>query len=193
MNRKAIFLDRDGVINRATVRDGKPYPPDSVAEFEFLPGVVEAINSLSRAGWLIVVVTNQPDVRTGKQKKNVVEAMHAEIRKEVEVDDIFSCFHVDEDECSCRKPKPGMILAAAQKWSVNMEQSYMIGDRWRDIEAGKRAGCKAILVRSDYREKKAEAPDAIVESLLEASEFILSEERCGSALLKKDEEQCRKS
>jgi D-glycero-D-manno-heptose 1,7-bisphosphate phosphatase len=188
MKRKAVFLDRDGVINRAVVRDGKPYPPDSLVEFDLLPGVVEAINSLNRAGWLIIVVTNQPDVRTGKQEKKVVEAMHAEIRKKTKVDDIFACFHVDEDRCLCRKPKPGMILDAAPKWSVNIEKSYMVGDRWRDIEAGKRAGCKSILVRSDYKEKKAEDPEAIVESLLEASELILSAERCGAALLKKDEE-----
>jgi len=172
--RKAFFLDRDGVINNAVVRDGKPYPPANQDEFEYLPRAIEAIDALNRAGWLTVVVTNQPDVRTGKQERRVVEAMHWAIRKATRIDDIFVCFHVDEDGCLCRKPKPGMLQAAARRWSIDLAKSYMVGDRWRDIEAGQNAGCQTILVKSDYDELQPDRPDAVVDSLWDASQLILS-------------------
>ncbi|GIW78847.1 MAG: D,D-heptose 1,7-bisphosphate phosphatase [Gemmatales bacterium] len=174
MNR-AVFLDRDGVINRVFKRDGKPYPPPTLADFEFLPGVVDAVAAFRRAGFRVIVVTNQPDVATGKQTRSVVEAMHAHVRQALAVDDIKVCFHTDADLCDCRKPKPGMLLSAAQEWSLQLEQSYMIGDRWRDIDAGRAARCKTIWIRHDYDERLADHADAIVDSLWEASQLILSE------------------
>jgi D-glycero-D-manno-heptose 1,7-bisphosphate phosphatase len=170
---RAAFLDRDGVINRAVVRDGRPYPPASVAELEVLPGVAEAIASLRLAGYRIIVVTNQPDVATGLQRREVVEAMHERLRAELAVDDIRVCYHVDRDECSCRKPKPGMLLAAAADWSLDLPRCVMVGDRWRDIGAGRAAGCRTILVGDGYGETLAETPDAVAGSLLEASLLIL--------------------
>lgn len=173
---RAVFLDRDGVINRAVVEQGRPYPPASVDDFEFLPGVAEAAENLKRGGFRLIVVTNQPDVATGRQQREVVEAMHARIRRELPIDDVKVCYHIDEDECACRKPKPGMILEAASEWAVELESSFMVGDRWRDIEAGQAAGCKTILIRSAYDEQQANRPDALVDSLLEASTIILAGE-----------------
>jgi D-glycero-D-manno-heptose 1,7-bisphosphate phosphatase len=173
----AVFLDRDGVINRAIIRNRKPYPPSTLADVVFPPGTLEAIHALKASGYLVIVVTNQPDVSKGIQRKDVVEAIHENIRQRLQVDDIKVCYHVDEDGCNCRKPKPGMILDAAQEYSINLAESYMIGDRWRDIEAGKAAGCRTILIRPEvsYDEPQAEGMDAAVKSLVEAAAFILND------------------
>jgi D-glycero-D-manno-heptose 1,7-bisphosphate phosphatase len=171
----AVFLDRDGVINQAIIRDCKPYPPASLEDVVFFPGTFEAIQSLRSSGYIVIVVTNQPDVARGAQSKEVVESIHGIIRQQLQVDDIKVCYHTDEDDCQCRKPKPGMILNAAREYNIDLTKSYMIGDRWRDIEAGKAAGCKTILVRPEisYNEPQAEGADAVVDSLYEAAAFIL--------------------
>ena len=171
---RAVFLDRDGVINVAVVRGGRPFPPASLEEFEFLPGVAEAINDLGQAGFKIIVVTNQPDVATGVQRRDVVEAMQARIESRLTVDGFKVCYHRDEDGCTCRKPKPGMLVEAAAEWSLDLKQSYMVGDRWRDVEAGKGAGCRTILIEGGYAERQAQCPDAVVHSLPEATALILS-------------------
>lgn len=171
---RAIFLDRDGVINRVVMRNGRPYPPSSVDELDFLPDVPEAIQTLRAAGFQIIVVTNQPDVAMGRQRRNAVEAIHEWIRRRLLIDDIKVCYHIDADGCACRKPKPGMLLEAAAQWSVDLGRSFMVGDRWRDIEAGRAAGCKTILVQTDYADRHAERPDAVVRSLLEATTLIVS-------------------
>lgn len=175
MNR-AVFLDRDGVINRVIMRNGRPHSPTSVAEMEFLPGVGEAMAALRAAGFRIIVVTNQPDVGSGRQQREVVEAIHDRIRRAFPIDDIKICYHVDQDGCRCRKPKPGMLLEAAAEWSVDLTQSFMVGDRWRDVEAGQAAGCKSILIRSNYVERQAVHPDAVVNSLKEASHLVLAQD-----------------
>src|SRR5437899_2684085 len=115
VKRRAVFLDRDGVINRANVRGGKPYPPDTLEQLEILPGVPEALERLRRAGFLNVVVTNQPDVGSGKQRREVVEAMHARLLKNLQIDAVKVCYHTDADACECRKPRPGMLLEAARE------------------------------------------------------------------------------
>lgn len=178
MNR-AVFVDRDGVINRVELRGGRPHPPPSVDELQFLPGVGEAIVALREAGFRIIVVTNQPDVASGAQRREVVEAIHSRLQSAFQIDDLKVCYHVDEDGCSCRKPKPGMLLEAAAQWSLNLVQSYMVGDRWRDVEAGKAAGCRTILIDRRYTDRPAEKPDAVVDSLWEASQLILSAQNFG--------------
>jgi len=175
-SKRAVFLDRDGVVNRALVTNGKPYPPETVEAFEFLPGVVQAAQALSQAGFKLIVITNQPDVATGKQRRDVVESMHQLVEITMPVNAIKVCYHTDQDDCNCRKPKPGMLLDAAEELSLDLPSSYMVGDRWRDVAAGKAAGCKTILVESGYQEKPAENPDEIVFSFLEASELILSQQ-----------------
>lgn len=172
MNR-AIFLDRDGVINAVVLRDSRPYPPPLLEEFQFLPGVVDATGALGEAGFLIIVVTNQPDVRTGVQRREVVELMHERLRNELPIQDIKVCYHIDQDDCLCRKPKPGMLLDAAEEWDLDLGGSFMVGDRWRDIEAGRSAGCQTIFVDYGYAERRPENPNMVVGSLLEASHLVL--------------------
>ena len=171
---RAVFLDRDGVLNRVVLREGRAYPPASADDVEFPPDVGPALVALRRGGFRLIVVTNQPDVGKGLQRREVVEAIHARLSATLPIDEIKVCYHVDEDGCSCRKPKPGMLLDAARTWKLELAQSVMVGDRWRDIEAGKAAGCKTILVKGGYAERRAEAPDAVVNSLGEASALILS-------------------
>ena len=171
---RAVFIDRDGVINRAVVRNGRPYPPQALAEFELLPGVPEAVRSLHDAGYRVIVATNQPDVGAGRQTVAVVEEIHPHLRAALPIDDIKVCYHTDADRCACRKPKPGMLFDAAAHWNINLPASVMVGDRWRDVEAGKAAGCRTILIESDYDERAAEGFDAVAPSLLDASRLILS-------------------
>jgi D-glycero-D-manno-heptose 1,7-bisphosphate phosphatase len=174
MNR-AVFLDRDGVITRSLVRDGRPYAPTTLDDFAFLPGVGDAIQDLKNAGFRLVVVTNQPDVATGTVRRDIVEAMHGQLRAAFPVDAIKVCYHVDQDNCDCRKPKPGMLLEAAAELQIDLSQSFMVGDRWRDIGAGKAAGCKTILIESGYEERQADSPDAVAADLPQACTLILSE------------------
>ena len=170
---RAVFLDRDGVINRAFVRDGKPFPPNSLAELELLPGTGEAIGLLKKAGFLIIVVTNQPDVGAGRQMREVVEALHARLMAELPIDTIRVCYHIEQDGCACRKPKPGMLLEAATEYDIDLARSYLVGDRWRDIGAGQAAGCRSFFIDYGYLEKKPEKLYVPVKSLLDAANEIL--------------------
>jgi D-glycero-D-manno-heptose 1,7-bisphosphate phosphatase len=170
---RAVFLDRDGVINANLERNGKPVAPTTVAEFRFLPGVTEAASRLKQAGFLLVIVTNQPDVANGITPKATLEAMHAEIHRNLPIDDIMICFHTDRDQCSCRKPKPGLILDAAAKHDIDLAASHLVGDRWRDVLAGQAAGCGTIMVDHGYQQDQPCKPDRIVRSLAEAADLIL--------------------
>jgi len=172
--RRAVFLDRDGVINRTFVRDGKPFPPTTLQELEVLPGVAEALHALKQHGYKLLVVTNQPDVARGKQSRQMVDAMHQALSARLPLDDILVCYHTDKDKCDCRKPMPGMLLEAAKKHNIDLAASFMVGDRWRDIEAGYNAGCKTILIDYGYSERSpAHAPDLRVGSLREAADWII--------------------
>jgi len=168
----AVFLDRDGVVNRAIHRDGRSYAPTAVEDFEIFPFAADSIQSLKSAGYRVIVVTNQPDVGAGKTPRQVVQQMHQQLRSELPVDDVYACFHTREDHCSCRKPQPGMLLAAAEKWSIDLSGSVMVGDRWSDVEAGRQAGCKTIFVDYQYQERQPEQPDFTVASLDEASRIL---------------------
>lgn len=172
--KKAAFLDRDGVINANVERDGKPVAPVSFSDFRILPGVEDAVHALKRAGFLIVIVTNQPDIGTGRTTLAELEAMHGEIRRRMPIDDIKACFHVDADQCHCRKPKPGMITDAAAELNISLADSYLVGDRWRDVEAGRAAGCRTIFVDSGYKQDGPLHPDWTVTSLPEAAAIILN-------------------
>lgn len=172
---RAIFLDRDGVINRAIVKNGRPYAPSTFEEFELLPDVSNSIATLKSAGFLIIVVTNQPDISYGTQAQTIVEQMHNMLRAAELCDDILVCYHVDQHNCSCRKPKPGMLLTAASHWNVDLKHSFMVGDRWRDIGAGRAAGCCTFFIDNQYCEQRPDNPDYVVSSLAEASRIILSQ------------------
>src|SRR3954447_11025281 len=171
---KAVFLDRDGVINRAVVRDGKPHPPDSIEELEVLAGVPDALLKLRDAGFRLIVVTNQPDVARGTQTREAIEAMHVDLMSTLPVDDVVTCYHDDDDACDCRKPKPGALVDAANRHGVELKRSFMVGDRWRDIEAGQRAGCRCLFVDRGYAEQQPAGSFVRVPSLAAAAEWILS-------------------
>jgi len=171
--RRAVFLDRDGVLNRANVVDGKPLPPATVDELELLPGVEQACRQLHEAGLLLIVVTNQPDVARGTQTMATVEALNSELSSRLPLDEIRVCPHDDADSCDCRKPAPGMLLDAAREHGIELERSVMVGDRWRDVEAGRRAGCATVFLDSGYSERSPEAPDLTVGTLGEAVPWIL--------------------
>jgi D-glycero-D-manno-heptose 1,7-bisphosphate phosphatase len=173
--RRAVFLDRDGVINRAIVRNGRPYPPSNISELEILPKVPEALERLHVAGFRLIVVTNQPDVARGVQKKEVIEIMHASLKQQLPLDEILVCYHDDGDQCHCRKPAPGLLLDSARKWRLNMADCFMVGDRWRDIEAGKKAGCASIFIDYGYTETPADPFSFKVKSLYEAVDWILKQ------------------
>jgi D-glycero-D-manno-heptose 1,7-bisphosphate phosphatase len=172
---RAVFLDRDGVINRAIVRDGKPYPPASLVELEILPGVHEALKKLHDSNYLLVVVTNQPDVARGTAIREDVELINAYLLSQLPIDVFKTCYHDREDKCGCRKPLPGAFFEAAKEHNIVLSQSFMVGDRWSDVEAGASAGCKTFYINYRYAEQKPEAPDFIVSSLLEAQKIIHGE------------------
>jgi D-glycero-D-manno-heptose 1,7-bisphosphate phosphatase len=174
--RHAVFLDRDGVINANLERNGRPVAPTTLAEFRILPGVEGAVRRLKEHGYLAIVITNQPDVANGLTDRSTVEAMHDVIRTRVPIDDIKVCFHNDAAGCECRKPKPGLILAAAAEHGIDLAQSYVVGDRWRDVAAGQAAGCATIFIDYGYKQEGANFPDAVVKSLPEATTLILT--RC---------------
>jgi D-glycero-D-manno-heptose 1,7-bisphosphate phosphatase len=171
----AVFLDRDGVINRALICNGKPYPPTSLRDFEILPGVPEACAKLKAAGFVLVVATNQPDVGRGTLKQEVVEEIHGFMSQQLAIDRIEVCYHPGKgaSDCDCRKPKPGMLLRAANALHIDLKQSWMIGDRWRDIDCGHAAGCKTILIDYGYDEELRQQPDYRARDLLKATGIIL--------------------
>ena len=172
---RAVFLDRDGVLNRAFVRDGKSFPPTCLREVEILPHVELAINNLKAAGYLLIVVTNQPDVATGKTPKLVVEQINKFLSDALLIDEFRTCYHEDKDSCNCRKPRPGALLDASRLHHIDLSKSFMVGDRWRDIEAGAAVGCKTFFINYGYQEKQPDHPDFIVSSLAEAAEIIIGE------------------
>ena len=170
--RKAIFLDRDGVINKVIIKNGLPFSPSSFDQLEILPGVEESILRLKKLNFVCLVVTNQPDVLRGKiEKKNVIK-MNNYLKDKIKLDDIFVCFHDDLDNCECRKPKPGLLLDASKKWNVDLKQSYMVGDRWKDVLAGERSGCKTIFLDYNYKETKPRNPNFTTDSLLNTVNII---------------------
>ena len=150
--RPAVFLDRDGVINRAIVREGKPYPPGKTEEFEILPGAISSLTRLADSGFVLIGITNQPDVARGVQSRENVEAFNALIQSRLPVSEIFVCYHDNIDQCNCRKPKPGLILQAVEKYGIDLSRSWMVGDRWKDIAAGKAVGLKTIFIDYYYAE-----------------------------------------
>jgi len=176
---RAIFLDRDGVINRALEREGKPYPPGNLSEFYILPGVAIACAKLKQAGFLLVVATNQPDVGRGTLKKEMVEMIHAEMCRRLPIDRVEVCYHPGQgqSDCDCRKPKPGLLLRAARELGIDLKQSWMVGDRWRDVDCGYAAGCRTVFIDRGYAEELQQKPHFSAGNLAQAADIILRESK----------------
>lgn len=183
--RRALFLDRDGVLNALVHRDGRWLSPLHFADFAVLPGAARAVRALRRAGFVALVVTNQPELTRGRLHSAELERMHEALRREIELDGIYVCPHRDADRCDCRKPLPGLLLAAAKQWRVSLRASFLVGDSPKDIAAGHAAGCRTILVgprvarlvdaksASATRTESAK-PDARAADLIHAAAWILS-------------------
>lgn len=181
--KRAVFLDRDGVINRPIVRDGRPYPPIRIEEFEMLPGVAEACARLKSAGFLLIVATNQPDVGRGTLACETVEAIHAKMSAALPLDRIDACYDAGTahgQPSEFRKPAPGMLLRAARELAIDLRQSWMIGDRWRDIDCGAAAGCRTVFIDLGYDEPLRATPDFRVRDLPEAADIIIRTTSAGS-------------
>jgi D-glycero-D-manno-heptose 1,7-bisphosphate phosphatase len=177
VTRRAVFLDRDGVLNRAVIRNGKPHPPSSLNEFELYEDVADGCARLKAAGFLLVVITNQPDVGRGAQSREAVEAMNLKMQSALpQLDRIEICYHGGEpygQPCDCRKPRTGLILRAAHELNINLGKSYVIGDRWRDIDCARAAGCRAIFIQRGYKEKLREAPNVTAANFRDAVSAVL--------------------
>jgi D-glycero-D-manno-heptose 1,7-bisphosphate phosphatase len=169
-----VFLDRDGVIMRAVVRNGKPYAAARLSEVEVLPGVPDALARLKEAGFELIVVTNQPEIARGTISRQAVDSIHTRLLETLPLDQVLTCVHDDGDECGCRKPAPGMLLDAARDRDIDLARSFMVGDRWRDVEAGMRAGCRTVWIDSGYDERQPVGHDVKVASLAEAADWICS-------------------
>ena len=170
--KKAVFLDRDGVINKTVIRNGQHAAPFTLDELKILPNVKESILILKELNFLCVVVTNQPDVSRGKVKKGSILEINNNLKIKTKFDDIFVCYHDDIDNCNCRKPKAGLLIEASKKWNIDLKKSFMIGDRWKDIDAGNNAGCKTIFIDYKYNEIKPNNPDFTTDNLTNATNII---------------------
>lgn len=182
MQNKAIFLDRDGVLNDSVVKQGKPYPPASLHELSVADDVLPALELLKQHGYLLIGATNQPDVARGTTAKEVVESINQALLERLPLDDMRVCYHDDADQCQCRKPLPGLLLQAAVDYKIDLQQSIMIGDRWKDVEAGVRAGCKTVWLNRDYAERKPKTqPDFTASSMLQAAKWITENQLQGES------------
>lgn len=171
--RRAVFLDRDGVLNRVVMRDGKAASPRAVDELQIEPDARATLAALKAEGYLLFVVTNQPDVRRGLMRADTLDAIHARLAEVLPVDEIAACLHDNADACACRKPKPGLVLRLAERHGVDLPRSWLIGDQDRDIACGKAAGCNTILLQRDYNSGIDTGATQVVETLSQSLAYIL--------------------
>jgi D-glycero-D-manno-heptose 1,7-bisphosphate phosphatase len=171
---RAVFLDRDGVLNRAVLRNGRPFPPASAADTVLFAGVGEACERLRDQGFQLVVVTNQPDIARGAMSAAAVHEINEKLQRALPIDQFRLCPHDDGDGCRCRKPAPGLLVEAARDLGLSLTKSFMVGDRWRDVEAGRRAGCRTVFINHGYEEEHPDRPDTTVGDLSEAVDWIVA-------------------
>lgn len=175
--RPAVFLDRDGVIVIPEFRGGRSFPPRRLADFRLYPEAAGSLQRLKQAGFLLAVVTNQPDVGDGLIPRWELDAMHTIMRRELPLDAVKACCHRRGEGCDCRKPKAGMILEAASELGIELSKSFMVGDRRSDIEAGRAAGCGTVFIDLHYAEPRPDRPDHVVNSIAEAADVIVETTR----------------
>ncbi len=168
----AVFLDRDGVVNEVVFRDGQPASPRTLEEFILGEGIQEAVKRLKAAAFYVFVITNQPDIARKKLEATILEQMSETMRQSLPIDDILVCPHDNSDRCACRKPHSGMLISLATRWQIDLCRSFMVGDSWKDMAAGKGAGCQTILIEREYN--TGTESDFKVASLLAATDIILN-------------------
>jgi D-glycero-D-manno-heptose 1,7-bisphosphate phosphatase len=174
--KRAVFLDRDGVLNYSVLIGGKPHPPPDSDSLIIVDDAPELLQKLKDKGFLLICATNQPDYKRGSRTLQNINDMNDKVRSALPLDDLLVCLHDNDDKCDCRKPKPGMLLEASKKYDIDLSLSYMVGDRAGDVLAGRNAGTKTIFLDFDYKEKKPDPPaDFTCHSLKEAVEIILNE------------------
>lgn len=174
MGERAVFLDRDGVLVIPEFRDGRSFAPKRLADFRLYPEARRCVSQLREAGYRIIVVTNQPDVGAGLVDRAIVESMHERLMRELPIDGLEVCYHTRQDNCDCRKPKPGMLVRAARRYGLDCADSVMVGDRASDIEAGRAAGCMTVFIDLGYRDEQPDRPDHVASSLANATRVILN-------------------
>ncbi|HLL32521.1 HAD family hydrolase [Streptomyces sp.] len=174
-SRPAVLFDRDGVLVRALVRDGRPYPPRSLPELRLDEDAPDAVRRLTEAGWGVAVVTNQPDVPRGLMTEETVHRINGAVADGLGLStrSFFTCFHDDDSGCACRKPGPGLLVEAARGLGADLAHCTVVGDRWRDIGAAHRAGCRAVWIDRGYRERAPRPPYERVTSTAAAVDLIL--------------------
>lgn len=172
----AVFFDRDGVLNQAIISNNKPYPPKNINELVIVEEANNALARLKNAGFMLFIVTNQPDVARGSTTQASVEAINDEIMQVLPIDAAYVCYHDDKDQCLCRKPLPGLLMSAAKDYQIDLKNSYMIGDRYKDIAAGNAAHCKTIWLRTNYDEPKPLLPHFTSDTLRLAVAWILKQD-----------------
>ncbi len=171
-----VFLDRDGVINHSNVINGKPYAPTRFEEFKIIDGVAESLSIIKENKFKISIFTNQPDVKLKKEMKKEVIKMHEFLLRTLPIDHIDVCFHNNEDNCLCRKPKIGMLTRSAKKLNVNLKDCFVVGDRWSDIQAGQKAGCKCFFIDYDYNEQRPKQPFVSISDLRQFAMLVSKKE-----------------
>jgi D-glycero-D-manno-heptose 1,7-bisphosphate phosphatase len=167
-----VFLDRDGVVNKIILKERRPYSPRKLDQLEILDGVRDAVKILKKLGFKVVVVTNQPEISRGLITEDLIMEMHNKISEETGIESFYFCRHDDFHDCECRKPKTGMLLRAAVELDLDFNQSYLVGDRWKDIQAGQKVGCKCYFIDNNYDEPRPIFPFRTVKSLYEAAILI---------------------
>lgn len=170
--KKAIFLDRDGVINRSFVKAGKPLAPLFLKDFKIFSGVENALKNLKKKNFLLFVVTNQPDIKSGRLKLSTLKKMNKILIDQLNIDEVFVCVHDDNDFCICRKPKNYFLEYAIKKYSISRRKSFLIGDRKKDILAGLKSNLKTIFINKNYKEDKPTKYHFECNSLVESLKFI---------------------
>ena len=168
---RAVFFDRDGTLIKTFVsKKNIPIAIKYLKDFKLLKNVKTVVNKLSKK-YLIIVITNQPDVSTGKNKKNNVTKINLKLKNLLKIDQIYTCYS-DKDNNFMRKPNPGMIYKAKKKYNIKLKKSFVVGDREKDILAGKRAKCKTILIHKNYNKNNLSKPDFLIKNLIEIFKII---------------------
>lgn len=148
--KNGIFIERDGILNRAIVTGQNQASPLTLEQFQINDAAIPLLQDLKAAGFVLIATTNQPAVSRGTLSRRELDRMHDQLRKRFPLDDVLLCPHDESDECPCRKPEPGLFTEAAFKWHLDLERSFVISDKWQDARAARAVGCTSLLLKSPW-------------------------------------------